>query len=88
MEEQISVYDFSTPIPRVLLEANQFFGIGLGPAMFILVFTIVIMNMVSPWCFPIGLVLFIVCRVLCKKDPYMLTFLFNRMLQPEIWRAL
>lgn len=62
-------------------------GIGMMPAMLILVLDIVLMNMVSVWCFPVGVVMFIVCRVLCKKDPYMLTILFDRLVQPSIWRA-
>lgn len=88
MEEEISLMDFATPVHRVLLEPNQLFGIGIAPAMFILVITIVLMNMVSIWTFPIGIVLFVVCRILCKKDPYMLTILFERLMQPSIWRAL
>ena len=87
MEEEVTVYDFATPIHRVLLEPNQMLGIGMMPAMLILVLDIVLMNMVSVWCFPVGVVMFIVCRVLCKKDPYMLTILFDRLVQPSIWRA-
>ena len=88
MEEEVTVYDFSTPIHRVLLEPNQMLGIGMVPAMLILVLTIILMNMVSIWCFPVGIVLFIVSRILCKKDPYMLTILFERIMQLSIWRAL
>lgn len=88
MDEEITVMDFSTPIHRVLLEPNQLLGIGIAPAMFILVFTIIIMNLVTYWCFPVGIILFIVCRILCKKDPYMLTILFDRLMQPSIWRAM
>ena len=88
MEEEVTVYDFSTPIHRVLLEPNQMLGIGMIPAMLILVLTIILMNMVSIWCFPVGIVLFIVSRILSKKDPYMLTILFERIMQPSIWRAL
>lgn len=88
MEEEVTVYDFSTPIHRVLLEPNQMLGIGMVPAMLILVLTIILMNMVSIWCFPVGIVLFIVSRILCKKDPYMLTILFERIMQPSTWRAL
>ena len=88
MEEEVTVYDFSTPIHRVLLEPNQMLGIGMIPAMLILVLTIILMNMVSIWCFPVGIVLFIVSRILCKKDPYMLTILFERIMLPSILRAL
>ena len=70
-----------------LLEPNLLFGIGMTSAMLILVLTIVLMNLVSVWTFPLGIVLFIVCRLLCKKDPYMLTILFDRLMQPSVWRA-
>ena len=88
MEEEVTVYDFTSPIHRVLLEPNQLMGIGMIPAMFILIITILLMNLVSIWTFPVGLILFLVCRALCKKDPYMLTILFDRLTQPSIWRAL
>ncbi|MCR5252591.1 MAG: VirB3 family type IV secretion system protein [Treponema sp.] len=88
MEDEITVMDFATPIHRVLLEPSQLLGIGAAPAMFILVLTIIFMNTVSFWCFGIGIVLFIICRILCRKDPFMLTILFERLLQPSIWRAL
>lgn len=87
MEEEVTVYDFATPIHRVLLEPNQMLGIGMIPAMFILVIMILLMNLVSVWTFPVGVVLFLVCRALCKKDPYMLTILFDRITQPSVWRA-
>ena len=87
MEEEISVYDFASPVHRVLLEPNLMLGIGMTAAMMILVLTIVLMNLVSVWTFPLGIVLFIVCRLLCKKDPYMLTILFDRLMQPSVWRA-
>lgn len=87
MEEEITVYDFATPVHRVLLEPNQMLGIGVVPAMMILVLTIILMNLVSVWCFPIGIVLFVAARILCRKDPYMLTILFSRLMQPSVWRA-
>ena len=46
----VSVYDYSTPVHRVLLEPNLLLGIGIMPAMLILVLTIVLMNVVSIWC--------------------------------------
>ena len=87
MNEDVSLYDFATPIHRVLLEPNQLLGIGVVPAMFILVLTIILMNVVSFWCAIIGIVLLLICKTLCRKDPYMLTILFERIMQPTIWRA-
>lgn len=39
--DEVSVYDYSTPVHRVLLEPNLLAGIGVIPAMLILVITIV-----------------------------------------------
>ena len=47
--DEVSVYDYSTPVHRVLLEPNLLAGIGVIPAMLILVITIVLMNVISIW---------------------------------------
>ena len=86
MNEDASIYEFATPIYRVLLEPNQLFGIGVTTAMIILLLTIVLMNMINVWCVTVGVILFMTARALCKKDPYMLTILFDRLMQPKIWR--
>ena len=76
--EQISVYDYSTPVHRVLLEPNLLLGIGIMPAMLILVMTIVLMNVVSIWCVIIGVILYVVAKM---------TVIFDRLMVPDIWRA-
>ena len=85
--EELSVYDYSTPVHRVLLEPNQLLQIGIVPAMLILVLTIVLMNIVSIWCVVIGIFLYVAARMVCKNDPYALTVLFDRLMVPDIWRA-
>ena len=85
--EELSVYDYSTPVHRVLLEPNQLLQIGVVPAMLILVLTIVLMNIVSIWCVVIGIFLYVAARMICKNDPYALTVLFDRLMVPDIWRA-
>jgi len=87
MMEEVSVYDYSSPVHKVLLEPNILLGIGIGPAMFILILTIILMNLVSIWCIAIGVILYVVARMVCKNDPYALTVLFDRLLVPDIWRA-
>jgi len=87
MIEDISVYDYSTPVHKVLLEPNLLMGIGITPAMLILVITIVLMNIVSIWCCTVGIFLYVGAKMLCKNDPYALTIIFDRILIPDIWRA-
>ncbi len=85
--DEISVYEYSTPVHRVLLEPNLLAGIGIMPAMMILVITIVLMNIVSIWCFIAGVFLFVAAKMVCKNDPYALTVVFERIYAPDIWRA-
>ena len=83
----ISVYYYSTPVHSVLLEPNLLLGIGIMPAMLILVLTIVLMNVVSIWCVTIGVILYVAAKMVCKNDPYALTVIFDRLMAPDIWRA-
>lgn len=85
--EDYSLYDYSTPVHKVLLEPNQLLGIGITPAILILVLTIVLMNLVSIWCCVIGSFLYVAAKMICKNDPYALTILFERLMLPNIWRA-
>lgn len=75
--EEISVFDYSTPVHKVLLEPNLLLGIGLTPAMLIMVLTIVLMNIVTIWCVIIGIFLYVIARMVCKNDPYALTVLLT-----------
>lgn len=85
--EDYTLYDYSTPVHKVLLEPNQLLGIGITPAILILVLTIVLMNLVSIWCCVIGIFLYVGAKMICKNDPYALTILFERLMLPNIWRA-
>ena len=85
--EDYSLYDYSTPVHKVLLEPNQLLGIGITPAILILVLTIVLLNLVSIWCCVIGMFLYVGAKMICKNDPYALTILFERLMLPNIWRA-
>ena len=85
--DEVSVYDYSTPVHRVLLEPNLLAGIGVIPAMLILVITIVLMNVISIWCAIVGNFLFVAAKMICKNDPYALTVIFDRLMVPDIWRA-
>lgn len=85
--DEVSVYDYSTPVHRVLLEPNLLAGIGVIPAMLILVITIVLMNVISIWCAIVGIFLFVAAKMIRKNDPYALTVIFDRLMVPDIWRA-
>ncbi len=85
--DDISLYDYSCTVHKVLLEPNLLAGIGIAPAMVILILTIILMNIVSIWCCAVGIFLYVIARTICKNDPYALTVIFDRLLIPDIWRA-
>ena len=87
MKDELTVYDYAQPIYKVLLTKKELFGIGIIPAMAIAVLTIVLMNTVSVWCLIVGVVLFLVAKIVTKKDSYMMKILFERLMQPNTWRC-
>lgn len=82
----VSVYDFKTPFYQALLEPNVMMGVGLVPVMAILVLTVFMMNLISPFMIVFGIILFVIAKIVCKKDPYNLEILFERLLDFEVWR--
>ncbi len=84
---EITVYDYENPVYRVLLENRLFMGIGLTPFTVIAVLTIVLMVEISLYSIIAGVILVIVARLVCRKDPMMLMILFDRLLTPDLWRA-
>lgn len=83
----LSVFDYETPIYRVLLEPNVFMGIGLTPFVIIALITVILMFEVSMYCVIAGVVLVLIAKLLCKKDPQLLQILFDRLAVPDLWRA-
>ena len=88
MDNEVTVYDFAAPIYRVLLEPNKLFGIGLGAAMAILVLSVVLKSMISAWCGLFGLALFIIAKIVTKKDVDFLNILFSRLMIPSVFRGI
>ncbi len=88
MEEEDSLYDYSTPVHRSLLEPDIILGIGVMPAVAIFIFTTILVMFVNFWCILIGIALFMIAKILCRKDPYMLIIVFDRILLPNYWRCI
>jgi len=87
MENEVTVYDYASPVHRVLMEPNVIMGIGVVPIVAIMMLTIIMMTTVSVWSGVIGLVLYIVAKRLCKKDSFALEILFARILIPDFLEA-
>lgn len=85
--EKDSVYNYSTPIHKSLIQDDVQFGIGLAPLCLIVILTIILMRLVSIWCILVGLVLFITAKVATRKDPHFLESLFERILTSDVYRS-
>lgn len=88
MENEVTVYDYASPVHRVLMEPNVIMGIGVVPVVVIMMLTIIMMTTVSIWTGAIGLILYLVAKKLCKKDPFALEILFARIVVPDFLEAL
>ncbi len=86
MEEDNIIY-YSEPVYKAMQEPNLLLGIGLVPAMVILVLTIILINLINLWCGLIGVALFVVAKKISKKDPLQLNILSERLLEAERWYA-
>lgn len=86
MENMSSIYDYGENVYRVLLKPDIFMGIGLVPVMIIFIITMLLCVFITPWCAIIGLTLIFITKKLCKDDPLMLTIMFDRLLQVDLWR--
>ncbi|MCM1322200.1 MAG: VirB3 family type IV secretion system protein [Bacteroides sp.] len=85
--EKDSVYNYSTPIHKSLIQDDVQFGIGLAPLCLIVIFTIILMRLVSIWCVLVGMVLVIIAKIATRKDPHFLESLFERILTSNIYRS-
>ena len=85
--EEVTVYDYAEPVYKVLQEPDLLAGIGVVPAMVILIVTVLLGNLVSKWLFLVGIILYVAARIVCKKDSLMLTVVFQKLMHPNIWRA-
>ena len=84
---EITVYDYESPVYRVLFENRLFMGIGLTAFTIIALLTVVLMVEISLYYIIAGVVLVIAAKLICRKDPMTLMILFDRLVTPDLWRA-
>ena len=58
--ENDSVLNYASPIHKSLIQDDVDFGIGVVPAVLIVILTIILMRLVSIWCMFAGFFLFII----------------------------
>ena len=85
--EKDSVLNYASPIHKSLLQDDVDFGIGVIPAVLIVVVTIILMRLVSIYCMFAGFALFIGAKFATQKDPHFLEELFERLLTSNIYRS-
>ena len=85
--EEESVTDYSVPVHKSLMERHMLFGIGELPFYGILVVTVILACLVSPYCILLGVAAVMVCRLLCKKEPQLLEFIIQNMSVHDVYRG-
>lgn len=75
--------DYSIPVHKSLQSPDLPLGIGLKPLMLLVIIGVIGVNFVSIW-FVLTLVpIYIVLRMLCKADPYMIEIMIDNVLQQD-----
>ena len=85
--ENDSVLNYASPIHKSLIQDDVDFGIGVVPAVLIVILTIILMRLVSIWSMFAGFFLFIIAKLSTKKDPHFLESLFERLLISDVYRS-
>ena len=85
--EKDSVLNYASPIHKSLLQNDVDFGIGIIPAVLIVIITIILMRLVNIYCMFVGFVLFVVAKFATRKEPHFLEELFERLLTSNIYRS-
>ena len=79
--------DYSLSVHTSLMEKPQLFGIGNKAFYAILFVTLILASLVSIYCIGIGIVALLVCRRLCKNEPLLIDFLFENLMQQDIYEG-
>ena len=85
--EKDSVINYATPIHKSLLQDDVDFGIGVIPAVLIVIITIILMRLVSIYCMFAGFAIFVIAKFSIRKDPHFLELLFERLLTSDVYRS-
>ena len=87
MEQKDDYSDYALPVYNSLMQKKQLFGIGDKAFYLILMITIILASMVSVYCIGLGILSVIICRRLCKNEPMLLDFLFDNLMQNDIYEG-
>ncbi len=78
---------YSLPVHRSLMEKKMFFGIGRKAFIIIMIFTGILASITNFLAFGVGIIAILVCRVLCKNEPYLIDFLIETLKQQSMYNG-
>lgn len=75
--------DYSLPVYKSLMRPDMLLGIPKVMFMIVLTVTIIFMYLITPWCFVIGVVLWIPVYFISKQDPDLFPILLESLQEPD-----
>lgn len=79
--------DYSAPVHHSLEHPIPMFGIGTQAFLIIVMTTTVLSTLVSVWCIGVGVIGLLVVKKLCKKEPLLVDFIVQNLLQEKVYRG-
>ena len=83
----MSEEDYSLPVHTSLMEKKMLLGVGTTAFYAILFVTVMLAALVSVYCIGIGIIALLVCRRLCKNEPLLMEFLFENLMQQDVYEG-
>lgn len=77
----------TSPVYTSVLAKPRIFGIGEKAFYGIVIFTVIMMSMVSVFCICIGIVILVVLRLLCRKEPLLVDFLIENISDSDFYEG-
>ena len=85
--EEESVSNYSLPVRKSLMEQSVLFGIGQSAFFVIFMITVILVASFGLYFSIFGVVAFLVCRLLCRKDSMTIEFLFQNLAESDFYRG-
>lgn len=79
--------DCALPVYTSIQEKPPLAGVGEIALYGIIFLTLMLMMIINNWCVIIGIVAYLACRIICKKEPLMIDFIFENMSSSEIYEG-
>lgn len=77
----------TSPVYASVMTKPRIFGIGEKAFYGIVVLTVVLMSMVSVFCIGIGIIMLVVLRLLCRKEPLLVDFLIENISESDFYEG-